>query len=189
MAGSTTERTPTETRPGPHRRTGAVGALVVVVVMILVGAVAGVVWYLVVSPAQFTKLADGAAMNEDALGQQFGADGWYVLIALVAGALAGAALTWWRSRDVAWTVAGLLVGAVLAAAAMAVVGLLLGPPDPRSALRAAKVGARVSERLDVGEGGSSSWWAYLRDTVVIYLCWPIGVLAGTLAVLVARPRR
>jgi hypothetical protein len=164
----------------------AIGDLVVVVVALAgMGAVAGVVWRLLVTPAEFTKLANGAAMNETALGQQFGADGWYVVIALVAGALSGALLTWWRSRDPLRTCGALLLGAVVAAAVMAVVGHLLGPGDPRSALQAARVGAHVPERLDVGEGSWSSVSDYLHDTVVIYLCWPIGVLAGALLVLVA----
>jgi hypothetical protein len=64
---------------------------------------------------------------------------------------------------------------VLAAAVMALVGHLLGPADPRAALAAAKVGARVPERLDV-------------DTVIVYLAWPVGVLAGALVILLGRDR-
>ena len=176
--------------PGGRRRpplSSAFGDVaVVVVVLAALGALAGVVWDLVVTPAEFTKLANGAAMNEDALGRQFGADGWYVVIALVVGVISGALLTWWRNRDALRTCGALLIGAAVAAAAMALVGHLLGPGDPRSALQAARVGAHVPERLDVGEGSWHSVWGYLRDTIVIYLCWPVGVLAGALLALVTR---
>lgn len=173
-----------------RRRPAAVGALgevaLVVVLLAVLGVLGGVVWDLVVTPAEFTKLANGGALNEAELGQQFGADAWYVVIALVAGVVAGAVLTWWRSGDVLRTCGALLLGAVVAAAVMAVVGHLLGPGDPRAALRAARIGAHVPEPLDVGEGSSHSVWGYLADTIVIYLCWPLGVLAGALVVLLTR---
>ena len=53
---------------------------------------------------------------------------------------------------------------------MALTGHLLGPGDPGAALAAAKVGARVPERLDV-------------DAFTVYLAWPVAVLAGALVVL------
>jgi hypothetical protein len=135
--------------------------------LLLLGVVCGVLWSLVVTPAVYTKLATGASMGEDQLSRQFGADGWYVLIAAGAGACAGGLLSWWRGRDPLLTSALLLVGSALAAAAMALTGHLLGPGDPRTALSAAAVGATVPERLDV-------------DTLLVYLSWPIGVLAGGL---------
>jgi hypothetical protein len=171
-------------RPAAGRAVGE-GAVTVLVLAAL-GALGGVVWALVATPAEFTRLANGGAMNEAALGRQFSADGWYVVISLVAGVLAGAVLTWWRSRDALRTCGALLLGAAVAAAVMAVVGHLLGPGDPRPALQAAHVGAHVPERLDVGEGSSASVWGYLADRIVIYLCWPLGVLAGSLLVLLTR---
>jgi len=163
---------------------GAVGEVAMIVAPLTVlGVLCGVVWDLLVTPAELTKLANGGAMNESALGEQFGADGWYVVIALVAGVVSGAVLTWWRTRDALRTCGALLLGAAVAAAVMALVGHLLGPGDPRSALQAARIGAHVPESLDVGEGTSHSVWGYLADTIVIYLCWPLGVLAGALLVL------
>ena len=147
---------------------GAVGDVALIVVVLgALGVLGGVVWELVVTPAQFTKLANGASMNEAAIGQQFGADGWYVVIALCAGVVAGTLLTWWRSDDPLRTCWALLLGAAVAAAVMAVVGHLLGPGDPRPALQAARAGAHVPESLGVGEGSSHSAWDYLADTIVI----------------------
>ena len=86
------------------------------------------------------------------------------------GLVTGLVLTWWRSRDPLLTSLLLVLGAALAAAVMALTGHLLGPGDPATALRAAKVGAQVPLRLEV-------------DTYSVYLVWPIAVLAGALVVL------
>jgi hypothetical protein len=170
---STAWQSPTDD-PSPvrHRRSGGlVGDLAVVLGgLLLLGVVCGVVWSLLVDPAEFTKLRGGGVMQEEDLGKRFSADGVYVVIAVVAGLVSGLVLTWWRSRDVLLTSLLLLVGAGLAAVAMALTGHLLGPGDPGAALAAARVGARVPERLGV-------------DAFPVYLAWPIAVLAGALVVL------
>jgi hypothetical protein len=169
-------------------RTGAGrDAVVVIGVLLLVGVACGIVWSLVVTPAEFTKVANGGAMDEDQLSRQFGTDAWYVVIAVVAGLVAGACLTWWRSRDAVLTSGLLLAGSVLAAVAMALTGHLLGPGDPKATLAAAKLGVRVPESLDVGTRPLWPLTDYLRETVTVYLAWPIGALAGALLVLLGRP--
>lgn len=155
--------------------TQAVGRDIVVVLGTLLGLglLCGVLWWLLVSPAEFTKLRDGAVMSEVQLGRRFSADGMYIVIAAVAGLLSGLVLTWWRSRDPLLTSGLLLVGSALAAGVMSLTGHLLGPGDTRAALAAAKVGAHVPERLDV-------------DAVTVYLVWPMAVLLGALVVLLGR---
>jgi hypothetical protein len=152
----------------------------------VLGVMCGVVWSLVVTPAEFTRLPNGLAMNENALGAQFGADGWYAVIAVIAAVPAGIVLTWWRSRDALWTAALLVLGALVAAVLMAAVGHLLGPADPRDALAAAKVGTKVPESLSLGVRPVTPIGAYLKETATFYLAWPVGVLAGCLAVLLTR---
>lgn len=153
----------------------AVGRDVTVVIgwFVLLGVLSGVLWWLLVSPAEFTKLPNGGSMGEVDLGKQFNADGWYVVIAAVFGLVSGVALTWWRSRDPLLTSLLLIIGSATAAALMALTGHLLGPGATRPALAAAKVGARVPERLEV-------------DTFVVYLCWPIAVFLGALVVLLGK---
>jgi hypothetical protein len=163
-------------------------AVVVVAVLLALGVLGGVLWSQVVTPAEFTKLAKGGAMGEDQLSRQFGADGWYVVIAAVTGLVAGAVLSWWRSTDALVTSAALVGGAVVAAVAMALTGHLLGPADPERALAVARVGARVPSSLDVGMRPVWPLAAYLEDTLAVYLAWPVGVLAGALLVLVGRAR-
>jgi hypothetical protein len=154
--------------------------------LVVLGLLCGVLWSLVASPAEFTKLSNGGSMDEDQLSRQFGVDGWYVLIGGLAGLAAGLVLAWRRSRDPLVTSVLLVLGTVLAAAVMALVGHLLGPGDPRAALRAAKVGAHVPQRLDVGLRPVRPFGTYLRDTAAVYLSWPVGALTGALFVLLGR---
>ena len=153
-------------------RSPATGRDVAVVlgVLLVAGVLGGVLWWLLWDPASYLKTVDGGVMGENDLSRRFAADGLYAVIAGVAGLLCGLGLTWWRSRDPLWTSVALVVGSVLAAVAMALTGHLLGPGDPGAALAAAKVGARVPERLDV-------------DAFTVYLAWPVAVLAGALVVL------
>jgi hypothetical protein len=142
-------------------------------ILLVLGVLGGVLWWRVVPPAEFTKGPRGAGMGELDLGKQFAADGYYVVIAAVAGLVAGIALTWWRWRDPLLTTVLLVVGSALAAAAMAVTGHLLGPGDTSVALAAAKVGDKVAEPLDV-------------DAFAVYLTWPVSVLIGAGVVLLGR---
>jgi len=147
--------------------------LVVLGSLLVLGVLAGVLWWLLVDPAQFTKTAQGGAMSENELAKRFGADAWFVVVGLGGGLVAGLVLGAWRSRDPLLVSGLLLVGSLLAAGTMLLVGHLLGPGDPRAALRAAQVGAKVPETLGV-------------DTPLAVLGWPIGVLAGALLVLLGR---
>lgn len=158
-------------------------AVIVVVALLVLGVLGGVVWSLVVTPAVFTKLPTRDVMGEDQVGLRFGADGWYVVIGVLTAFVAGAVLARWRSGDLLVTCAALVVGGIGAAVVMAVTGHLLGPDDPQVALATAEVGARVPESLDVGMRAVRPFGAYLRDTVSVYLAWPVGVLAGALVVL------
>lgn len=143
---------------------------VVLVTFTVVGALGGLVWWLVVEPAELTRTTDGSVMGEAELAKQFASDGWYSVIAVVAGFLTGMALTWWRARDFLLTTVLLVPGAAAAAAVMAWVGRLLGPPDPDVVIKDLPRGATVPVELVVSAMSS-------------YLMWPIAVLVGALMVL------
>ena len=157
-------------RPGSRRGSARADVLVVLGTFLALGVVGGVLWWLLVDPAAYTKLRSGGSMSELQLGKQFGADGWYAVIALVAGLLAGGLLTWWRSRDYLLTTVLVALGSVVAAAVMAGTGGLLGPGNTEAALAAAPVGALVPVPLQV------TGWA-------VYLVWPVAGLVGALMVL------
>jgi hypothetical protein len=145
-------------------------AVAVLGTFVVLGLVSGVVWWLLVEPAYFTKTAGGTQMSELDLGRRFDAVGWYVVIAAVGGFLAGLGLTWWRSRDHRLTTALVALGSAVSAVLSARVGGALGPGDPEVALRDAARGTRVPAELDPGGP-------------VAYLVWPIAVLLGALMVL------
>jgi hypothetical protein len=153
-------------------RQGAPADVVAVLVTLLVaGALGAVVWSLTVDPAEFTKTArGGATMGEVELSKRFAVDGWYAVIAVVTGFACGLGLIWWRHRDVRLTTLLLLPGSALAAAAMALVGRVLGPQDPDVALGGVQNGQAVAVQLEVAAASS-------------YLMWPIGVLLGAVMVL------
>ena len=159
--------------PGTRGGGGRADAAVILGTLVVLGLVGGVLWWLLVDPATYTRTRQGGVMSEAQFARQFDADGVYVAIAAVAGLLSGLALSWWRRRDPLLTSVLLVLGSVLAAALMVLVGRLLGPGDPGPALRSAAVGARVPVRLTV-------------DAFPVYLVWPLAVLAGDLLVLLNR---
>lgn len=150
-------------------------ALAILGTFFVLAVICGVLWWVLVDPASYTLRAGGGSMSELDLGKRFDPDGWYAVLAALAGLTGGGVLLWWRSRDPLLTTLLLLPGAALAAAVMAGTGYLLGPADPGVALAAAKVGARVPEQLSV-------------TAVATYLVWPIAVLTGALMVLWSRPK-
>lgn len=144
---------------------------VVLGTFVLLGVVCGVAWWLLVDLPEFSRgRGGGSSMGEVELGKRFNADGWYTVLALVVGFLAGGALTWWRSRDYLLTTVLLVPGAGIAAATTAVVGGALGPSDSRSGVELVQPGEPVTVALALGSD-------------VAYLMWPIAALAGALMVL------
>jgi len=138
---------------------------------VVLGLVCGVAWWLLVDLAEFSGArSGGASMGELELGKRFNADGWYAVLGMVAGFLAGVLLTWWRSRDSLLTTLLLLPGARLAAATTALVGGLLGPGEPATTGTVLAPGETVPVALTV-------------TADVVYLMWPVAALAGALMVL------
>ena len=158
-------------------RTGSAGADVAEVLGTLLGlgVVCGVVWWALVDPAVFTAGRRGGSMGEAELAKRFDGDGWYAVVAAVAGFTAGVVLTWWRQRDLRLTTLTLVLGSALAAATMALTGWLLGPGDPDVALAQARPGEKVPVELLVTAPAS-------------YLVWPVAVLLGALIILWSPPK-
>ena len=126
-------------------------AAVVIAIFLVLGLAGGVLWWLLVDPAAYTKTRDGGVMSEAALRRQFSADGVYAVIAGVTGLVTGLVLTWWRSRDPLLTSLLLVLGA--------------------AALREAKVGAQVPVRLEVDTFSVYLVWpvAVLAGALVVLL--------------------
>ena len=134
------------------------------------GALAGVVWEWVWTPA-IGIVYDHAwiALNAIELQQQFSATGWYVVVAVVAGLVGGLLVTLLIGRKPLLTLAAVVVGSVLAAWLMGVVGAALGPADPDSLAKTATDGTRLPMALSVT--GLSPWASF-----------PVGALVGVVVV-------
>ncbi len=129
------------------------------------GLLGGVLWVMLCDPAAYTMVRGRAAMGEAELGRQFGADAWFALLGLGLATVTAFVLTAIRHLDPLRVLLLSVVGACAAAALMALLGLLLGPPDPDVALKSAASGSRVPLQLTV-------------DAASVYLFWPIGAMIG-----------
>jgi hypothetical protein len=143
-----------------------------VVGLAAVGALAGAVWQWLWTPTV------GVAMDHhwtagDAIGLQheFSGTGWYVVVGLVAGLVAGVAVALLVDRVPLLTLAAVVVGSALAAWLMLVVGTALGPADQDVVARTAADGTKIPMQLTVT--GHSPWIAL-----------PSGALIGLLLVFI-----
>lgn len=176
MSEQTTLPVEHDPEPGVRHRGGAArDAAVVLGAYLLVGVGCGVLWWLAVDPATFTKVDGRGSMGELDLGKRFNADGWYVVIGVLAGLVSGLVLTAWRSRDFLLTTGLVVLGSGLAAAVMTWTGHALGPGETDAALEAASAGEQVPTQLSV-------------TAKAAYLVWPLGALVGGLVVLWSPPK-
>jgi hypothetical protein len=134
-------------------------ALLVVVLVAAVGALAGVVWERVWTPPTGVVVRhQWVASSEGSLRGEFTGTGWYVVVAGVAGLLVGAVVALVADRRPLVSLASLVVGTVLGAWLMRVVGVALGPGDPTTLARTARQGAHLPDMLRVS--GASPYVAY-----------------------------
>lgn len=137
----------------------------VVVGALVIGALAAVVWSRVADPSQWEVADGGLRLTEEASRGDFRVLLAFGVIGLVAGLLIG--LVGDLVLRSAWPGLLLLTGVSVLAALLAWrLGIALGPPDPRT-VGDLSDGDRVPSRLAV-------------DSVVPFLTWPLGVLAGVL---------
>jgi hypothetical protein len=155
----------------------AVQLVLVVAVLAATGALAGVVWQWVWTPT------DGVVVDHrwtagDAIGLQheFSGTGWYVVVALLAGLVAGIAVALVADRAPLLSLVAVVIGSAVAAWLMLVVGTALGPPDPETVARAADDGTRVPDDRSVS--GRSP-----------FIAFPVGALLGLVLVFIGLSSR
>lgn len=131
-------------------RPGLVQAAIGVVVLAAVGALAGVVWeWLWTAPVGVVVDHRWLAENEAGLRAQFSGTGWFVVIATVAGLLAGGLVALFLDRVPLLTLLAVVVGSVLGTWLMLEVGAALGPPDPAQLATTAEDGTHLPGALEV----------------------------------------
>lgn len=161
------------------RRPGTAAAVLVLVVAV-VGALAGVVWSLVVTPARLTRVGGGLQLDEVAGATVFAATGWFCVVTAVLGLLVGVLAAQVARR--AATVGRALIATLGAATVPAVLAVLTW---------------QVGEL--VGRGPSSAQAAAVPDggtvDAALSLGTPVALVVGPLLALVvvlvatAWPRR
>lgn len=113
------------------RSGAAVQAVVFVAVFALSGALAGVLWEALWDAPDGVAYQDQWFLEPAGPDHAFAGTGWYVVVAVLAGAVTAFALAWWWPRHALVGFGAIVVGSVLAAWVMFQVGHALGPPDPR----------------------------------------------------------
>ncbi|MGH3414495.1 MAG: hypothetical protein ACRDPH_15575 [Marmoricola sp.] len=148
----------------------ALDALVVLGTLAVLGVLGGLVWNALVTLPVFRRTSHGAVLGQVQLAGFIGIDGWFVVIALVAGLVAGALLMYFRPGDPLLTVVLLLAGGGLASWLMVQVGLLVGPDDPAAVLKHLTAGHTAAVQLHPHAAG-------------VELVWPLAALIGGVVVL------
>lgn len=142
-----------------------------VVAWFVVAAVIGaVVWWQVTPLAEYTRTATSGQLDEEQLGRQVSADGWFFVIGTLGGLVSGVALLALRRRDPVATVVLVTLGGLLASWLMLRLGLWLGPASPKDVLPHVAVGHKVPMQLKTNATG-------------VDLAWPLGALLGAVAML------
>ena len=136
------------------------------VVMIVLGAVGGLLWLWLAEPAEWEVTQRGIILTEDAARGQFEVVVAFVgigaVLCLVWGLVAGRSL-----HDVGWPLVPLFVVAASVAALIAWrIGVALGPADPRETVHPA-LGDRLPAQLEI-------------DAFAPFLAWPIFAVLGLL---------
>ncbi|MQA04678.1 MAG: hypothetical protein GEV07_18825 [Streptosporangiales bacterium] len=158
------------------------GAAVVVVLGVLGGA-GGFVWHLVAPRTEYVVTDGGRLFAEQIPQAPIAADGWFAIIALVAGIATGSLVQTFCYRRMLGAVLGLGVGAVLAAVVMWRVGHWFGVADYAAAVASASDGTKVLAPLDVRAKGVLTLWP-LAATLTVFL----GRFIEEVQRLLSRPR-
>jgi hypothetical protein len=165
MSGVVTQPAPSPTR---RRRGLALRLLVFLAGSLVLGAAAGVVWWLVVQPPAYELNSNGGATtSERGLTQFIAADAWFCAIGLVVGLLIGLAAWRWL-LPVGWPVVLMVLGCTVASALTCwLVGYHLGPGEFSARLAAAQPGELVPIPLTLRARASLLTWPFFAIIPVL----------------------
>jgi hypothetical protein len=142
----------------------------------MLGAPIGLLWAAVAPKVLVERTPEGLRLVSSETKTFVGADGWFFVIALLAGL--GCGVVAWRlgRRQPLGTALGLIAGSVVAAVIAWRVGHLVDVPRLSSLLHTLSGKPIIDPTLDVRAKG-------------VLLAWPVGALAAFVVLLGARPGR
>ena len=160
----------TESVSKPTRRTWRVAARLSIFAAgsLALGAAAGVLWWLLVTPPAYEVNSNGGATtSERGLTEFIAADAWFCAVGLVAGLLIGLAAWRWL-RTLGWTIVlVVLLCATAAALTCWLAGYRLGPGDFSARLAAAQPGDLVPIPLTLRARASLLVWPFFAIIPVL----------------------
>jgi hypothetical protein len=124
-------------------------ALAIVAAFAAVGVAAGWLWFKLWDVPSGVVSGGQWYTGEAGLRAVFEGVAWYVAISLVAGLALGLLAAWLFDRSELVTLAAVIVGSVLAAYLMLLVGTHLSPPDPHELAKTAQDGDKLKGALRV----------------------------------------
>jgi hypothetical protein len=145
--------------------------LLVLVGFAVAGVLAGIVWEWVWTPPTGVALGQEFLLDGGGLRSEFSGTALYVVVGTLAGLLLGVLVAVLTERHELLTLGAVLVGAVLAAWLMLVVGTSHGPPDPEPLARSAEDYTPLQDELRVS--GHSPFVAF-----------PGGALVGLIVIFI-----
>jgi len=159
-------------------RVALLQATLIVAVFAVVGALCGLLWERAWDPAkgEVVKHVWYPFSWDRAQPSYFDGTAWYVLIGVGSGLVLGALAALLLDRAELVTLAAVVVGGLLAAYLMRVVGLHRSPGNPQSIAKTAADGTKLPSQLRV-----ASWW--------LLLVVPGGALASLGVIFLTAPKR
>ena len=151
-------------------------AAVIVAVFVVAGAGAGVLWELLWTPPQGVALDDQFVFTSSGLTSSFSGTALHAVIGFATGLLLGAGVAARAGDRELASLGGVVVGSLLAAVVMTVVGTSLGPPDVDEAVQGREDYTLVEQDLRV-QGAAA------------HLGFPAGALLGLGGVFLSLSRR
>jgi hypothetical protein len=155
------------------RQRELIGPVVAIATSAVLGLVAGAIWNAVAPRAVLQEVSAGTAQVVNAETRAFiGADGWFCVIAAVAGLITG--LVGYRlgvaRRDNVTRItvtAGLIIGAVAGGYLMLWIGQQIGQSAYQHQLTDAAVGTTFNSSLALGAKSALAFWPLLTSIIIV----------------------
>ncbi len=147
------------------------------------GALAGVVWERLWDAPEGLVVEGEWRLLPSGPDYAFSGTGWYVVVALVAGAVTALALGWFWPRHELVSLVAMAVGSMLAGWVMFKVGHALGPPDPQLLAAGKEDLTRLPSDLSlVGTSDEPRPFSFESSA---FAAFPVGTMSAALYVFLA----